>query len=95
MQIVSSAEISSLDWRARFAYIEDIGDGRGYTAAIIGFTIGTVDVLELVQNYTASYPKNELANAVPALIAVNGPDSYQGLNTPLTWKMYGDAYHIA
>src|SRR4051812_21532713 len=32
MQVVSSAENSSLDWRAQYRYIEDIGDGRGYTA---------------------------------------------------------------
>src|SRR6185295_14919320 len=41
MQLVSSAENSSLDWRAQFSYIEDIGDGRGYTAGIIGFCSGT------------------------------------------------------
>ena len=80
MQIVSSAENSSLDWRAQFAYIEDIGDGRGYTAGIIGFTTGTADLLELVQNYTTNYPKNGLAKYLPALIAVNGTDSHLGLD---------------
>lgn len=29
MQIVSSAENSSLDWRAQYRYLEDIRDGRG------------------------------------------------------------------
>ena len=80
MQIVSSAENSSLDWRAQFGYIEDIGDGRGYTAGIIGFTTGTADLLELVQNYTANYPKNGLAKYLPALVSVNGTDSHQGLD---------------
>lgn len=37
MRLVSSAENSSLDWRAQDRYIEDIHDGRGYTAGIIGF----------------------------------------------------------
>ena len=32
MQLVSSAENSTLDWKAQYGYIEDIGDGRGYTA---------------------------------------------------------------
>ena len=32
MELVSSAENSSLDWKAQYTYIEDIGDGRGYTA---------------------------------------------------------------
>ena len=33
---VSSAENSSIDYAEQYAYIEDIGDGRGYTAGIIG-----------------------------------------------------------
>ncbi|MYS55627.1 chitosanase, partial [Streptomyces sp. SID6013] len=48
MQLVSSAENSSLDWKAQYRYIEDIGDGRGYTAGIIGFCSGTGDMLDLV-----------------------------------------------
>ena len=52
MQLVSSAENSSLDWKAQYKYIEDIGDGRGYTAGIIGFCSGTGDMLELVEAYT-------------------------------------------
>ena len=31
MELVSSAENSTLDWRREYGYIEDIGDGRGYT----------------------------------------------------------------
>jgi len=38
MELVGSAENSSLDWRAQYGYIEDIHDGRGYTGGIIGFT---------------------------------------------------------
>ena len=34
--LVSSAENSSTDYAEQYAYIEDIGDGRGYTAGIIG-----------------------------------------------------------
>jgi chitosanase len=34
MELVSSAENSSLDWKAQYKYIEDIDDGRGYTAGI-------------------------------------------------------------
>jgi chitosanase len=52
MKLVSSAENSSLDWKAQYKYIEDIGDGRGYTAGIIGFCSGTGDMLELVELYT-------------------------------------------
>jgi len=61
MQIVSAAENSSLDWRAQLRYLEDIHDGRGYTAGIIGFCSGTGDMLELVEAYTAAKPGNVLA----------------------------------
>lgn len=80
MQLVSSAENSSLDWKAQYSYIEDIGDGRGYTAGIIGFCSGTGDLLELVRAYTAAEPDNPLASYLPALEAVDGSDSHEGLD---------------
>ncbi|MDZ5447651.1 chitosanase [Micromonospora sp. 4G57] len=88
MQLVSAAENSSLDWRAQFSYIEDIGDGRGYTAGIIGFCSGTGDMLELVQAYTRTKPGNVLAGYLPALRAVNGSDSHAGLDPyfPRDWR---------
>lgn len=79
MRLVSSAENSSLDWRAQYGYIEDIGDGRGYTAGIIGFCSGTGDMLELVKAYTAAVPGNVLARFLPALRTVDGTDSHSGL----------------
>ncbi|MFH8382242.1 chitosanase [Kitasatospora sp. NPDC018058] len=79
MQLVSSAENSSLDWKAQYKYIEDIGDGRGYTAGIIGFCSGTGDMLELVRHYTDLKPGNVLATYLPALKKVNGSDSHAGL----------------
>ncbi|MBQ0901573.1 chitosanase [Micromonospora sp. U21] len=88
MQLVSAAENSSLDWRAQFSYIEDIGDGRGYTAGIIGFCSGTGDMLELVEAYTRTKPGNVLAPYLPALRSVNGTDSHAGLdpNFPRDWR---------
>jgi chitosanase len=88
MQLVSSAENSTLDWRAQYGYIEDIGDGRGYTGGIIGFTSGTGDMLGLVQAYTNQVPGNALAAFLPALRAVNGTASHQGLGDPYisAWK---------
>jgi len=80
-RIVSSAENSSLDWRAQYDYIEDIGDGRGYTAGIIGFTTGTHDLLVLVERYTESHPGNALARYLPALRKADGSDSHAGLGT--------------
>ncbi|GAA1410631.1 chitosanase [Kitasatospora putterlickiae] len=81
MQLVSSAENSSLDWKAQYKYIEDINDGRGYTAGIIGFCSGTGDMLELVEHYTDLKPGNILAKYLPALRRVNGTDSHSGLGS--------------
>ena len=58
MKLVSSAENSSLNWRAQYRYIEDIHDGRGYTAGIIGFCSGTGDMLAVVRAFTRARPHN-------------------------------------
>jgi chitosanase len=88
MELVSSAENSSLDWKAQYKYIEDIGDGRGYTAGIIGFCSGTGDQLELVELYAQRKPGNVLEKYLPALRKVNGSDSHAGLdpNYPRDWQ---------
>ncbi|MFE2213129.1 chitosanase [Streptomyces canus] len=87
-QLVASAENSTLDWRSAYAYIEDIGDGQGYTAGIIGFCTGTNDLLTLVEGYTKAHPGNGLATYLPALRAVDGTDSHEGLDPGFTaaWK---------
>ncbi|MFG2309904.1 chitosanase [Streptomyces sp. NPDC048566] len=88
MRLVSSAENSSLDWKAQYRYIEDIGDGRGYTAGIIGFCSGTGDMLDLVELYTRRVPGNVLARYLPALRRVDGSDSHEGLDPrfPADWR---------
>ncbi len=88
MRLVSSAENSSLNWRDQFAYIEDIGDGRGYTAGIIGFCSGTGDMLALVEQYTKTKPGNLLEAFLPALRKVNGTSAHTGLETAFiqAWK---------
>jgi chitosanase len=88
MQLVSAAENSSLNWRAQYSYIEDIGDGRGYTAGIIGFCSGTGDMIELVREYTNRKPGNVLAKYLTALANVDGTDSHAGLdpNYPADWR---------
>ncbi|MEU6846255.1 chitosanase [Streptomyces sp. NPDC046716] len=87
-QIVASAENSTLDWHSAYGYIEDIGDGQGYTAGIIGFCTGTHDLLTLVERYTKKHPDNGLARYLPALRKVDGTDSHDGLDPGFTaaWK---------
>ncbi|MER5630411.1 chitosanase [Streptomyces nitrosporeus] len=84
MRLVSSAENSTLDWEAQYGYIEDIGDGRGYTAGIIGFCSGTGDLLEVVTRYTEARPGNTLERFLPALRGVLGTDSHEGLGDAFT-----------
>ncbi|WP_317442791.1 chitosanase [Streptomyces collinus] len=87
-RIVASAENATLDWRSAYGYIEDIGDGQGYTAGIIGFCTGTHDLLTLVEHYTKAHPGNGLARYLPALREVDGTDSHRGLDPGFTaaWK---------
>ena len=96
MMLVSSAENSSLDWRAQYRYIEDIGDGRGYTAGIIGFCSGTGDMLEVVRAYVKAKPqRNPLKRYVRALRRVNGTDSHKGLGKPFVKAWRKAAKHRA
>ncbi|WP_306205315.1 chitosanase [Actinoplanes sp. RD1] len=87
-KLVSSAENSTVAWRRQFGYIEDIGDGRGYTAGIVGFCSGTSDMLAVVTEYTRRKPKNVLARYLPALRTVDGSDSHAGLDPgfPAAWR---------
>jgi chitosanase len=88
-RIISSAENSTLDWHTQYGAIEDLGDGNGYTAGIIGFCSGTDDMLALVEAYTKAQPDNPLARYLPALRAVNGTDSHEGLDPgfPDAWAL--------
>ncbi|GHF27163.1 chitosanase [Streptomyces mashuensis] len=88
MRLLSSAENSSLDWRAQFAYIEDIKDSCGYTGGIIGFCSGTGDMLGVVELYTRRSPGNPLEPFLPALRKVKGSTSHAGLGPPFeeAWR---------
>ncbi len=91
--LVSTSENSSLDWEAQYGFIAynvegNPTDNRGYTAGIIGFTSRTHDMLALVRRYTAQVPDNPLAPYLPALAAVDGTPSQQGLGPPFeaAWR---------
>jgi chitosanase len=88
MELVSSAENSTLQWRREYGYIQDIHDGRGYTAGLIGFCSGTGDMLALVRAYVAAEPGDPLAPFLPALRGVDGTASHRGLGRPFVraWR---------
>ncbi|HET9381123.1 MAG TPA: chitosanase, partial [Streptomyces sp.] len=87
-RILASAENSTLRWRETYGSVEDLGDGVGYTAGIVGFCTGTHDLLALVERYTKAHPGNALAAYLPALRAVDGTDSHEGLDPgfPAAWR---------
>lgn len=68
-RITSTAENSTVNWWEQFGYLEDIGDGRGYTCGIAGFTSATGDLLDVVQAFVSTKPGNVLAPFVPGLQA--------------------------
>lgn len=89
MQLVSSAENSSLNWKAQYAYIEDIGDSRGYTAGVIGFCTGCGDMVPLINAYTKLNSSNVLAKYLPALKKIGSFNAtHAGLDPNFTkdWK---------
>lgn len=93
MQLVSSAENSSLDWKAQYGYIEynvegNEAENRGYTGGIIGFTSKTSDMLALVQYYNKIASNNPLTPYISALQKVDRTSSKAGLGDPFVaaWK---------
>ena len=88
MQLVSSAENSSLDWKRQYRYIEDIGDGRAIPPASSVSAPAPVTCSRWSRPTAARQPDNPLARFLPALRAVNGTDSHAGLGRPFVkaWR---------
>lgn len=51
----------------KYGYIENLNDGRGYTAGKAGFTTGTGDLLAVVELYTQKVPTNSFVSLIPLL----------------------------
>ncbi|MCK5831140.1 MAG: chitosanase [Methylococcales bacterium] len=51
----------------QYDFIENLHDGRGYTAGRAGFTSATADMLEVIERYSAVVPKNGLVAYIPRL----------------------------
>ncbi|MFT3695090.1 MAG: chitosanase [Kofleriaceae bacterium] len=90
LEMVNSAEQSKLDWTTAYPYCEDIGDGRGYTTGIVGFTTdsagATTDdgpgVLGVVLYYNNVASANVLKKYTSALqsAANAGTGSHTGID---------------
>ena len=73
----------------QYCYIENIGDGRGYTAGRAGFTTATADLLEVAERYSRAVGDNALSPFLPRLreVAAQESDSTDGLEgLPDAWR---------
>jgi hypothetical protein len=90
-EITSTAENSTLQWWTQYRYIEDgagIGDNRGYTAGLVGFTSATGDMLDMVKNYflpdNASSPLASFVTGLTTCASVGqGSSASSAANTNL------------
>jgi chitosanase len=79
-QITSTAENSTLDWTQAYDYIEDIGDGRGYTGGLVGFTSATFDMEILLQHYSDIAPGNILEKYLDEFAQISALPTQQERN---------------
>ncbi|KAH9184642.1 hypothetical protein AeNC1_013382 [Aphanomyces euteiches] len=61
-------------WRA-YSYIQNIGDGRGYTTNIVGFCTGTGDDVLFLKNLQSLEPCNPLTQYIPDIQALSDSES--------------------
>ncbi|KAI9202745.1 lysozyme-like domain-containing protein [Polychytrium aggregatum] len=68
-------------WYTAYSYIQDIGDGRGYTINLVGFTTATGDFLVFLQHLQALEPCNPLVQYIPdvAALSQSGSSALTGL----------------
>ena len=55
----------------QYGYIENLNDGRGYTAGKAGFTTANGDLLEVIEKYTELKPGNTLEVFIPTLKTIS------------------------
>ena len=71
----------------RYDYIENLHDGRGYTAGRSGFATGEGDLLQVIDVYDLLRPNNGLSGFIPTLKKVRGTRSTEGLEgLPAEWR---------
>jgi chitosanase len=85
-RLVSVFENNTID--IDYAYVEALGDGRGYTVGR-GFTTATGDAYSVVAEYVQATPNDALARFLPELkrLADDGDGSINGLKGfPAAWQ---------
>jgi chitosanase len=71
----------------KYNYIENLNDGRGYTAGRIGFVTRDGALLQVVEVYSGMRPNNVLSSFLPILKELRWTASTKGLeDLPAAWK---------
>jgi chitosanase len=71
----------------QYDYVENLNDGRGFTAGRAGFVTRDGDLLQVVELYNRVRPSNALSGFLPTLRTVLGTASTQGLEgLPAGWR---------
>jgi chitosanase len=85
--MISVFENESGSLRYDYDYVENLHDGRGYTADRDGFASGDGDLLQVVEVYDGLRPDNILQNFVPLLKEVQRTASTHSLGgLPAAWR---------
>ena len=90
VQMISVFENESTS--LKYDYIENLHDGRGYTAGPYGFSVADGDLLQVVEVYDAMRPDNVLSSFIPTLKEVRETASTREISTrglealPEAWK---------
>jgi len=85
-QLISVFENDTIE--IQYDYIENLDDGRGYTAGRSGFTTANGDLLDVAERYTLEKPGSAFAEFLPRLreVAAAESDSTSGLaGLPAAW----------
>ncbi|KAJ3286164.1 hypothetical protein HDU79_006707 [Rhizoclosmatium sp. JEL0117] len=76
---VAENSVADLDgvvpWYTAYPYIQNIGDGRGYTTNIVGFCSGTGDLPDMLANLQKIEPCNPLVKYLPDVAALSAAES--------------------
>jgi Glycosyl hydrolase family 46 len=89
LKLVCIAENSSTDWKKQINYIENIGDGRGYTISIVGFCTGTGDFIQVLQEIQKIDDKHPLVKFIPLVKDKRGGDVSGLSGLPAAMKSVG------
>ncbi|KAJ3070076.1 hypothetical protein HDU98_006863 [Podochytrium sp. JEL0797] len=70
-----------IPWFQAYPYIQNIGDGRGYTTNIVGFCSGTGDLADMLKNLQKLEPCNPLVKYLPDIqkLSNSGSQKLTGL----------------